>query len=191
MNAAFVRQIALLIFAWPFLTACTGMFYSDAQYSSKMSDDARESAVRSMRLSSAQAATAKPVTGSALVQLLSGKTHVSAYRKRATDTAPFLTRYAFFADDGSYVGRDTHLRRSPEYQDEGTWAVHAELLCITLRDKATGPDCYTIRLANDGAIQYWIHKPGDDFDGLLTLNVVDIRRGLLEPEYISDPAAFR
>lgn len=59
------------------------------------------------------------------------------------------------------------------------------------QEKNSYLSCYTIRVAPDGAIQYWIHKPGDPFHGLFTRNVKIVRKGLQEPEYISDPAAFR
>lgn len=168
--------------------ACTDMLYSDNQNAGRRSAEARQDAQRSMKLASSQAAAARPMAGQALVQLLSGNTHVEPYRKRTEDSKPYLTHYNYYGPDGTFIGRDTYSRRTVGYQDVGRWKVSADTLCIGLRSDES---CYTIRLAPDGAIQYWIHKPGDMFHGLLTRNVKIVRPGLQEPEYISDPAAFR
>jgi len=144
-----------------------------------------------MQLSSSQAETAQPMEGPALVQLLSGNTHVNAFRKRSEDIKPYITYYDYYGPDGTFIGRDTHSRRTVNYQDVGSWKVSADSLCISVQSIQEEESCYTIRLAPDGVIQYWIHKPGDPFHGLLTRNVEIVRRGLQEPEYISDPAAFR
>lgn len=178
---------ACLPIAWV-TVACADMFRSDSQNAGRQSAQARQAALASMRQASSQSAVGRPVTGPALVQLLSGKTHVQAYRKRAADPKPFLTRYDYYAPDGTFIGRDTHSRRTLGYQDLGRWKVSDESLCIT---QPSGTTCYTIRLAPDGAVQYWIHEPGDTFHGLFTRNITDMRAGLQEPEYISDPAAFR
>jgi len=129
--------------------------------------------------------------GQALMQLLSGNTHVEPYRKRSEDARPYITHYDHYGADGTFIGRDTHSRKTAAYQDVGRWKVTADLLCISLKSRMAEESCYTVRLAPDGAIQYWIHKPGDLFHGLLTRNVTIVRPGLQEPEYISDPAAFR
>jgi hypothetical protein len=173
------------------LPACTDMLHSDAQNASRRSAEARQSALRSMQLSSAQAVAAVPVKGEALVQLLSGNSHVEAFRKRADDARPYLTSYDYFGPDGSFIRRDTHARRTPAYQEVGRWQVKAETLCLAMKHRESEPDCYSLRQAADGTIQYWIHKPGDPFHGLLTRNVKIVRKGLQEPEYTSDPAAFR
>ncbi len=185
-----VQWVGVLQLVW-MTAACTEMFYSDAQNAGRKSAQARQDALRSMKVSSAQADKAQPVVGNALVALLSGNTHVEAFRKRADDSKPYLTTYDYYAPDGIFIGRDTHSRRTVEYQDVGRWKVEADTLCVDLPAWKADPRCYTIRLAPDGAIQYWIRQPGDPFDGLLTRNVRVVRRGLQTPEYTSDPAAFR
>lgn len=170
------------------IAACTDMLYSDAQNEGRKSAKEREAALRSMKLSSTQADVAEQIKGHALVQLLSGNTHVKAYRKRSDDIKPYITYYDYFGPDGTFINRDTRSRRTIDYQVIGSWKVDADTLCITQQSEQ---NCYTIRLAPDGAIQYWIRKPGDPFDGLFTLNVKIVRKGLQDPEYISDPAAFR
>lgn len=191
MTMTLLRRLLAGLLPVPLLlvtAACTDMLYSDSQNSARRSAQARESAIASMKTSSSQAVAAQPVTGQALEQLLSGNTHVKAYRKRSGDAKPYLTQYDYYAPDGTFIGRDTHGRRTAEYQDKGQWKVAGETLCITKRGDQ---NCYTIRLAPDGTIQYWIHKPGDPFHGLLTRNIDEVRAGLQEPEYVSDPAAMR
>ena len=82
---AIALQLALMT------AGCTDMLYSDSQNAGRRSAQARQSALRSMQLSSSQANAAQPVLGQALVQLLSGNTHVQPYRKRSEDTKPYIT----------------------------------------------------------------------------------------------------
>ena len=173
------------------LSACTEMFYSDSANANRQAAQARQEALRAMKLSSAQAPAARQISGAALVELLAGKSHVSEFRKRTGDAKPYLTTYDYFGADGSYIGRDTYSRRTPEYQEVGLWTVNGTSLCIVIRAPRADEHCYSIRLAADGTIQYWIHKPGDPFDGLLTREVTIVRPGLQPPEYASDPSAFR
>jgi hypothetical protein len=167
---------------------CAEMRYSDSQNAGRQSEKARQAALASMKVSSSQAEAAQQVTGPALAQLLSGNTHVQAFRKRSEDPKPFLTRYDYYAPDGTYIGSDTHARRTTQYQEVGRWKVTEQVLCIA---RHSDEACYTIRLASSGAVQYWIYKPGDPFHGLLTRNIRDVRSGLQQPEYVSDPADFR
>ena len=187
-NAFRTFGVALLLLA---TGACTEMFYPDAVNSSRQAEQARKEALRSMKLSSAQTSEGRLLSGEELVSLLAGKSHVSEYRKSVDDSKPYLTSYDYFGADGSYIGSDTYSRRTTDYQDVGRWVVNGTSLCIVLVSPRTDEQCYTIRLEDNGAIQYWINKPGDPFDGLLTRTVTIIRPGLQQPEYSSDPSAFR
>lgn len=193
MNPSFARLglVTSVLTAALLTSACTDMFHSDAENAGRRSSEARQAALKSMKSSSAEAPSAKPVSGQALVNLLSGNTHVEAYVKRSGDVKPYLTTYDYYGPDGVFVAKDTYSRRTPEYQDVGRWKVEKDVLCVTVKSRQEEDSCYTIRVAANGAIQYWIHRPGDPFDGLLTRNVTTVRHGLQEPEYISDPAAFR
>jgi hypothetical protein len=176
--------VALLLFA---ATACTEMFYSDSANANRQGNRARQEAVRSMKISSAEAPAARLLSGEELVSLLAGKSHISEYRKRARDPKPYFTIYDYFGADGSYIGRDTYARRTTDYQHVGRWAVNGTSLCIA----ASEEHCYSIRLEDNGAIQYWVNEPGNQFDGLITRVVTIVRTGLQQPEYVSDPSAFR
>lgn len=171
-------------------TACSTL-YSDAQNAGRRSDQARQEAERAMKQASRQAVSAQPVGGEALVRLLAGNSHVQVYVKRSSDIRPYFTSYNYFASDGRFIARDTYSKRAPPYEGKGHWRVEKDRLCITTQSEGTDAGCFRIRLAADGAIQYWIHNPGGAYDGMLTKNITDVRPGLQEPEYISDPAAFR
>ncbi|MEO8278682.1 MAG: hypothetical protein ABI564_03250 [Ideonella sp.] len=188
-HARLALAAAALQLAW-MTVACTDALYSDAENAGRKSMQSRQAALRSMKSSSSAAATATPVSGQDLTQLLAGHTHVDAFVKRAGDAKPYLTTYDYYGPDGTFIAKDTYSRRTADYYDVGRWTVHANVLCITLPSRPEDA-CFTIRLTADGTIQYWIHKPGDPFDGLLTRNVTVVRNGPQEPEYTSDPAAFR
>jgi TfoX/Sxy family transcriptional regulator of competence genes len=190
MNSALIRLCLALQFAL-IGAGCTDMLYSDAENAGRKNVEARQNALRSMKSSSAQAVAATPMSGQALVKLLSGTTHVEAYRKRSDDAKPYITTYDYYAADGTYIGSDTHSRRTVGYQDIGRWTVDADVLCLSVDSRQEAKNCYKLRVAADGTIQYWIYKPGDPFDGLLTRNVKTVRSGRQEPEYISEPSAFR
>jgi hypothetical protein len=171
-------------------TACTEMFRSDAENFSRQADRSRQRALQSMKLSSAQQPAGKAVAGDTLLKLLSGKSHIREYRKRIDDARPYVTTYDYFGPDGTFIVRDTHGRRTAEYQEMGKWTVNGGVLCIVV-PSYVDKKCYSIRIEPAGKIQYWIHNPGDPFDGLASAGVSIVRPGLQEPEYISDPADFR
>lgn len=166
------------------------LLHSDAENAGRRSEQARKEAAKAMKQASLEAPAAQAVDGDALVKLLAGKSHVQAYVK-SSGGRPYFTIYDYFAPDGRFTARDTYSKRSPEYQGKGHWRVDKDVLCITTESEDTEAGCFKIRLASDGAIQYWIHEPGGQFDGLFTKNITDVRLGQQEPEYDSDPASFR
>ena len=168
-------------------TGCD-MLHSDAENAGRHSEQARKSAARAMKQASLEAAPAQPVSGDALVKLLSGRSHVKAYFKGSSGGRPYFTTYAYFAPGGAFIARDTDSKRSPEYEGRGRWRVDGDVLCITTESEDVEAGCFKIRVAADGAVQYWIHDPGGDFHGLFTKNVIDVRPGLQVPAYVSEPA---
>jgi hypothetical protein len=164
------------------MSACDGL-YSDTQVSGRRHEAAMREWVRSSRIASAQAAPANPVVGDALVALLSGKTHVHEYRTRSEDATPYLVTYAYFRADGRYIFLDTQFRERPDEAPADRWRVDGQVLCITTNYLSVSTDCYTVRREAAGQLQYWIHKPGDQTDGLLTMNVNIVRSGLQQPAF--------
>jgi hypothetical protein len=111
---------------------------------------------------------------------------VIEYRRRTGDEMPYRVSYAYFRADGRYVFLDTHSRRNADAYPGDRWRVAGEVLCIATMSTGVDEQCYVLRQENGGAIQYWIHKPGDISHGLITASVRIVRSGLQTP--ISLPA---
>ena len=170
------------------LCGCAEALRSDSANALRRAEGARQEALESSRIASGQAHLAQPVSGAALVRLLSGNTHVSEFRRRTSDAKPYFTTYQYFGPDGVFIARDTWSRRTPAYQAVGRWRVNDAVLCMTENNGPGSEGCYTVRLQSDGVIQFWIHKPGDPFHNLITSSVRIIRPGLQTPEYASTSA---
>ncbi|MGJ7507481.1 hypothetical protein [Variovorax sp. GT1P44] len=130
---------------------------------------------------SRQAPPAQPVAADALEKLVAGQTHVIEYRRRVGDAMPYLVTYEYFGADGRYVFMDTQTRRNPDEYPNDRWRVAAGVLCIDITSEGTPERCYTLRQEAGGVIQYWIHKPGDVSDGLISSSVKIVRSGLQTP----------
>jgi hypothetical protein len=175
--------LALAAVAGLWLTGCIEMLRSDNTNLAHRSSQARQAALVGNQAASRQAAPAQPVQGDALVQLLSGKSHISEFRKQVEDSQPYFVSYSHFQVGGGFVAADTYGHRSPDYYRHGQWRVNGPLLCVTgLNGNALEPS---------GAVQYWIHKPGDAFHGLITSRVHLVREGQQVPAFTSTPAQMR
>ena len=181
-----VTAAASLLFS-----GCTDMLRSDSANAARKSNQARQAAVVSNQSASRQAAPAQAVQGDALVQLLAGKSHISEFRKRSEDSQPYFVSYGFFQRSGAFVASDTYSQHSPGYYTHGTWQVSGPLLCITGMDGNPLEQCFTVRVESGGAVQYWIHNPGDPFHGLITARVQLVRDGQQVPAFLSTPAQMR
>ena len=177
----------LLASAVTSLSGCIELLRSDAANAGHRNAEARQDALQGNRLASQQAAPAQRLAGEALTRLLSGKSHVSEYRKSTAHAQPFYAVYAYYRPDGQYLWLNTYDKRDPVTTLWGTWQVSGEVLCVTQQRGETTPYCYTLRLQPDGTVQYWIHKPGDPFHGSLTTHVSIIRDGPQTPAFVSMP----
>ena len=172
-------------------SGCMEMMRSDAANASRQNAHARQKALQGNRLASQQAAPAQRLAGEALTRFLAGKSHVSEYRKASGDAQPYYAVYTYFSPDGRYLWLNTYEQSDPATTAWGTWQVSGEVLCVTQQRGETTPYCYTLRLQTDGAVQYWIHQPGDPFHGLLTALVSIIRDGPQTPAFVSSPSQMR
>ena len=172
------------------LSGCVEMFYSDNANAQRQRAREIQQALVGNREASRQALPAQPVGGDALQRLLAGKTHVSEYRKRVEDAKPYYTVYDFFRPDGSFLSLNTSWRRDPATASVGRWNVAGEVLCITEMNGDSQDHCFTIRQEASGAIQYWIHRPGDPFHGLITSRVHLVRDGPQTPEFVTVGSPF-
>ncbi len=168
------------------------MMYSDNANFARQRAHANSAALVTNQDASRVAAPAQAVTGDALRLLLSGNSHVQEYRKAIDDTKPYFTTYTYFSPDGAYISRDTYSQRTAEYEATGTWSLKENLLCVVVstafRDE---PSCYTLKVAANGVIQYWIHNPGNEWHNVITMNVSIVRSGLQTPEYATTREAYQ
>jgi hypothetical protein len=169
------------------LLGCTELLRSDAANASRNNGRARDHALQNNRRASQEAAPARVLAGEELSRRLTGKTHVSEFRKASHDAKPFYATYAYFATDGRYHWLNTYERRDPQTATPGTWRVDGEVLCVTRLRGIAQPLCFTLRLQDNGTLQYWTHQPGDPFHGLITADVHIVRDGQQLPEFISRP----
>lgn len=170
------------------LAACTEMMRTDSANHARKSSQARQAALLNNQTASRQAAPAQPVAGQALVQLLAGQSHISEFRRQSQDSQPYFVSYGFFEVGGGYVASDTYSQHSPATYTHGVWSVSGPVLCITGMDGNELEQCFTMRVEPGGAVQYWMHKPGDPFHGLIAARVHLIREGQQTPAFVSTPA---
>lgn len=178
----------LLASALTSLSGCMELLRSDAANAGHRNAEARQEALQGNRLASQQAAPAQKLAGEALTRILTGKSHISEYRKFTSDAQPYYAVYAYYAPDGQYLWLNTYELRDPATTPWGTWQVSGEVLCVTQQRGEVAPNCYTLRLQPDGTVQYWMHQPGDPFHGLLTATVSIIRKGPQTPAFVSSPS---
>jgi hypothetical protein len=171
----------LLLALMSLSSGCVEMLYSDNQNAQRQHARQMREWLAASQSASRQAAPAKPVIGDALVKLLTGQTHVIEYRRRTGDEMPYRVSYAYFRADGRYVFLDTHSRRNADSSPGDRWRVADDALCIAAMSVGVDEQCYVLKQEAGGAIQYWIHKPGDVSHGLITSNVTIVRSGLQTP----------
>jgi hypothetical protein len=181
---AVVATVTVLVTAATAITGCAAL-RSDSANAGRQNARARSEALIANQIASREAAPAQSVTDDALRRLLSGNSHVNEYRRAVTDVKPYFTSYQYFRPDGAYIARDTYSRRADGYEAVGRWQVDHNVLCVQVSRSNSSPECYTIKVTAKGAIEYWIHKPGDPFHGLITASVNIIRPGLQAPEYVT------
>lgn len=183
--AAFVAIITIAAFS-----GCASL-RSDSANALHESARANRDALIGNQAASSQAAAAQPLSGDVLIRMLSGNSHVNEFRKEVLDVKPYFTSYHYFRPDGVYIVRDTYSRRTSGYEAVGSWQVQQNLLCVSETSEAKESNCFTLKVTANGVIQYWIHKPGDPFHGLLTSNVGIVRPGLQTPEYVTTQAMYQ
>lgn len=191
MKISAIVGLVLVILVVVAAVGCSEVLRSDSANALRQSSQANKEALRALHAATSQAEAAQPVSGPALVQMLSGQTHVSEFRKQTGDAKPYFTSYKYFGPDGVYIVRDTYARSTIPYQAVGQWRVTDAVLC--LRDSMDYPDenCFTLKVTPAGKIQFWIHKPGDPFHGLLTSSVDIVHPGLQTLEYTTSPSNYR
>jgi hypothetical protein len=130
-------------------------------------------AERARRLAGMQAATEQTahgtnVAGDALVELVSGRTHVFVYSTSPGGRAERYVEWSYFRPDGRFVYRNSQWAIAPEGRDGDRWRVDGDRLCVLNQAMSSDEHCYRLAVQAEGRVQYYIAAPGDDADGLLT-----------------------
>ena len=186
------RLLGVLLFAAATVSSgCMEMLRSDAANFGRQRAQARAAALVGNRQASHQAAPARMLAGDELTRLLAGRTQVSEYRKSVSDAQPYYAVYAYYGADGRYLWLNTYEQSDPATTPWGTWQVQGEVLCVTQQRGEADPHCYTVRLESGGTVQYWIHRPGDAFHGLITASVDIVREGPQTPAFVSSSTQMR
>ena len=166
------------------LGSCAEMFRSDAENAGRQSEEAQRNWVRSSRIASSQAAPAEPVRGAALTRLLAGKTHVIEYRMSNAEPAPYYVTYDYYRADGRFIFLDTRFRQDPDEHAGDRWRVDDDVLCLLKSSDGETNECFKVKVEAGGAIQYWIHRPGDPKNGLITKSVRIVKDGMQTPAFV-------
>lgn len=182
--------LVVVIVVLAMVTGCMDMLYSDSANALRKNQQANKDALAASKTASRQNLQGQPVTGEALVKLLTGNTHVSEYRRHSGDAKPYFTVYQYYGPGGAYVERDTYSKRTDGYESKGRWRVDQDVLCIVESMYERTEKCYTLRRAPGGTIEFWYHKPGDAFHGLIASSVSIVRPGPQTPEYTSATSPY-
>lgn len=170
MPAAIRARIALVVLL--VLAGCE-VFHSDSENSLRQQHAERERRIAGMRAATQQAATGQRLTGDALTRAVRGRTHVFTYA-----VAPGrYVEYSFFRADGHFVYRNSQWATDPDGRDGDHWRVSDEYVCVVSGEFTPDERCYALTALPDGRVQYFIHAPGDETDGLLTKVTDEIRDG--------------
>ena len=129
LSAVAVVAIACVPMILVALAGCASL-RSDSATALRQNARANRDALISNQAASRQAIPAQPVSGEALLRLLSGNSHVKEYRAAVADAQPYFTSYHYFRPDGVYISSDTYSRRTPGYEAIGSWRVNENLLCV-------------------------------------------------------------
>jgi hypothetical protein len=160
-----VRSLAMLVAAM--LVGCEAL-HSDAENFARQERAERARRLAGMKAATQQTAHGREVSGDALAQLVSGRTHVFVYGTTPGGRAERYVEYGYFRPDGRFVYRNTQWATDADGRDGSHWRIGGERLCVLNVDMSSDEQCYRLAVQTDGRVQYFIAAPGTASDGLLT-----------------------
>ena len=86
------------------------------------------------------------------------------------------------AKNGKLTNGTKNSATSPAGNPEDRWRVDGPRLCVLNHAFSQDEKCYSIAVAPDGAVQFFIDEPGSEYHGLLTSVVRTIYDGPPRPE---------
>lgn len=144
---------------------------SDAEHSYDPNRRERAEDLRLMQRNTQNTPRGSDLAGEALLAAVRGKTLVNRYPPARDDTRGAYVMRQHFAPDGLFVfGEEPRRMHWPSSDDVAfRWRVEGARLCIKGPPAQNRRRCYRMARAGDGALQWFIDDPDDEFDGQLTI----------------------
>ncbi len=160
------KKVSSVILCATFVAGC-GPFGDNAAYQ-RQSEKERRSRIRGMEAATEQTRRGRDIEGEELRALVSGKTHISEYERGPGGTPGPYIEYSHFRPDGFFIYMNSQWALDPNGNAGDSWRVDGNQLCILNTSLTSSELCYRLAVTAAGKIQYYIFRPGDDTDGLLT-----------------------
>jgi hypothetical protein len=154
--------VALLV-----LTGCE-IFRSDSENAQRRARAERQERLAGMRAATSQTPAGRYLEGRALTDLLSGRTHVSEFQQDPSGRRTRYVEYRYYAAGGRFVYVNNEWAVDPAGNADDHWRVDGPRLCVLNHAFTDKEQCYTVAVAPDGAVQFFIDEPGSESHGLLT-----------------------
>src|SRR5262245_48233203 len=150
---------------------------SDAESFHREWEKDRQRRIAAMREATRTTPAGRRVEGAALQQLLSGRTHVFIYGTTPDGRRQRYVEFTTFRAGGQFVYRNTLWAVDPNGRPDDHWRVDGKRLCILNSAFSQVEQCYTLAVRDDAQVQYFIDRPGDQTDGLLTKVTSEVHEG--------------
>ena len=158
------------------LAACDWV-YSDNENFQRRVRAERERRLVGMRAATEQTAVGRRLEGEALVAFLTDHTHVSVFDRTPSGQRKRYVEYRYYGPGGRFVYVNTEWAISPDGNPDDRWRVDGPRLCVLNHALSQDEHCYSIAVAPDGRVQFFIDAPGDEYHGLLTSVVPTVEEG--------------
>ena len=170
---AALAGVALASLALP---ACEAVLSDNENFQRRMRAE-RERRLVGMRAVTAQTPAGRRLEGDALRAQFEGRTYVSEFDRTPSGRRARYVEYKHYGAGGRFVYVNTEWATDPAGNPDDRWRVDGPRLCVLNRAFSQDEHCYTVSVAPDGAVQFWIDEPGSEYHGLLTSVVRTVRDG--------------
>lgn len=132
-----------------------------------------------MRTSTAGIPRGRDLEGDELKRAFADRTIVRRYRRTPTGERADYVVYEYFLADGRFAVVENWTRPPlPVEALEGDyWSVSGPRLCYRHARHYPEPRCFRVTEGRGGELQFYLDKPGSEFDGLLESIEVEILQG--------------
>jgi hypothetical protein len=152
-------------------------FYSDNENFQRHARAERQRRLAGMRAATAQTVVGRRLEGAALVAFLTDHTHVTVFDRTPSGQRQRYVEYRYYGPGGRFVYVNTEWALNPDGNPDDRWRVDGPRLCVLNHAFSQDEHCYTVAVAPDGRVQFFIDAPGEDSDGLITSVVSIVEEG--------------